>query len=82
MKKMYLYTAIMLFAILVAGLGLTGWYVRQTQEQTDGLELTVVTALYPMSIAAENVIGDADGVRLENLSGRIWFRHMIYIGKI
>ena len=35
MKKKYLYTAIMLFAILVAGMGLTGWYVSQTQEQTD-----------------------------------------------
>ena len=68
MKKKYLYTAIMLFAILVAGMGLTGWYVSQTQEQTDGQELTVVTSFYPMYIAAENVIGDADGVRLENLS--------------
>ena len=68
MKKKYLYTVIMLFAILVAGMGLTGWYVSQTQEQTDGQELTVVTSFYPMYIAAENVIGDADGVRLENLS--------------
>ena len=68
MKKKYLYTAIMLFVILVAGMGLTGWYVSQTQEQTDGQELTVVTSFYPMYIAAENVIGDADGVRLENLS--------------
>lgn len=68
MKKKYLYTAIMLFAILVAGMGLTGWYVSRTQEQTDGQELTVVTSFYPMYIAAENVIGDADGVRLENLS--------------
>lgn len=58
----------MLFAILVAGMGLTGWYVSRTQEQTDGQELTVVTSFYPMYIAAENVIGDADGVRLENLS--------------
>lgn len=49
-------------------MGLTGWYVSQTQEQTDGQELTVVTSFYPMYIAAENVIGDADGVRLENLS--------------
>ena len=55
MKKKYLYTAIMLFAILVAGMGLTGWYVSQTQEQTDGQELTVVTSFYPMYIAAENV---------------------------
>ena len=68
MKKKYLYTAIMLFVILVAGMGLTGWYVSRTQEQTDGQELTVVTSFYPMYIAAENVIGDADGVRLENLS--------------
>ena len=58
----------MLFAILVAGMGLTGWYVSRTQEQTDGQELTVVTSFYPMYIAAENVIGDAHGVRLENLS--------------
>ena len=49
-------------------MGLTGWYVSQTQEQTDGQELTVVTSFYPMYIAAENVIGDADGVHLENLS--------------
>ena len=68
MKKKYLYTAIMLFAILFVGMGLTGWYVSQTQEQTDRQELTVVTSFYPMYIAAENVIGDADGVRLENLS--------------
>ena len=68
MKKKYLYTVIMLFAILVAGMGLTGWYVSRTLEQTDGQELTVVTSFYPMYIAAENVIGDADGVRLENLS--------------
>ena len=55
-------------------MGLTGWYVSQTQEQTDGQELTVVTSFYPMYIAAENVIGDADGVRLENLSEtlRVW----------
>lgn len=49
-------------------MGLTGWYVSRTQEQTDGQELTVVTSFYPMYIAVENVIGDADGVRLENLS--------------
>lgn len=49
-------------------MGLTGWYVSRTQEQMDGQELTVVTSFYPMYIAAENVIGDADGVRLENLS--------------
>ena len=80
MKKKYLYTAIMLFAILVAGMGLTGWYVSQTQEQTDGQELTVVTSFYPMYIAAENVIGDADGVRLENLSGMRWLqqKYMLY----
>ena len=44
MKKKYLYTAIMLFAILVAGMGLTGWYVSQTQEQTDGQELGVCSS--------------------------------------
>ena len=36
--------------------------VTVTGTQTD------VTSFYPMYIAAENVIGDADGVRLENLS--------------
>ena len=50
MKKKYLYTAIMLFAILVAGMGLTGWYVSQTQEQTDGQELTDETSFFPMYI--------------------------------
>ena len=58
----------MLCAILFIGMGLTGWYVRQTQQSTGEQELTVVTSFYPMYIAAENVIGEADGVRLENLS--------------
>ncbi len=68
MKKKYLYTAIMLFAIL-GGRNGTDRMVRQPDTGTDGWTGTDgCDFLYPMYIAAENVIGDADGVRLENLS--------------
>ncbi len=41
---------------------------RGAGEAESGAEITVVTSFYPIYIAAENVIGDCAGVRLENLS--------------
>lgn len=69
MKNKYVFVAVMLCAILFVGMGLTSVYVHQTtKEEASSKDLTVVTSFYPMYIAASNVIGDADGVRLENLS--------------
>jgi zinc transport system substrate-binding protein len=69
MKNKYLFVVIMLVTILVVSLGLTTIYISTSQE-TEAQEgtFTVVTSFYPMYIAAKNVIGDAEGVVLSNLS--------------
>jgi zinc transport system substrate-binding protein len=69
MKNKYIFVVIMLVSILVVSLGLTTIYIgtsQETEEQEGAF--TVVTSFYPMYIAAKNVIGDADGVALSNLS--------------
>ncbi len=70
MKNKYVFTAVLLAAILFAGSVLTMGYVRteQKKEQAKDGDLLVVTSFYPMYVAAENVIGDVEGVTLENLS--------------
>ena len=70
MKNKYVFTAVLLAAILFVGSVLTMAYVRteQKQEQAKDGDLLVVTSFYPMYVAAENVIGDVEGVTLENLS--------------
>ena len=70
MKNKYVFTAVLLAVILFAGSVLTMAYVRTEQKKgqaKDG-DLLVVTSFYPMYVAAENVIGDVEGVTLENLS--------------
>ncbi|MCD8046683.1 MAG: metal ABC transporter substrate-binding protein [Clostridiales bacterium] len=67
-KNKYVFTAILLAVILLAGLGLTSLYVMQQDEAGEDGTLTVVTSFYPMYVAAENIIGDCEGVSLENLS--------------
>lgn len=70
MKNKYVFTAVLLAVILFVGSVLTTIYVRteQKQEQANGGNLLVVTSFYPMYVATENVIGDVEGVTLENLS--------------
>jgi zinc transport system substrate-binding protein len=68
MKNKYVFVAVMLVAILLVGMGLTGIYVSQSNEAEETGECTVVTSFYPMYIAAANVIGSAPGVTLKNLS--------------
>ena len=70
MKNKYVFTAVLLAVILFVGSVLTMAYVRmeQKQEQAKDGDLLVVTSFYPMYVAAENVIGDVEGVTLENLS--------------
>lgn len=67
MKRKYGFVAILLLCMLVVGTGLTGFYEKEEQQEEEG-QLKVVTSFYPMYIAAMNVIGDAPGVTLENLS--------------
>lgn len=70
MKNKYVFTAVLLAVILFVGSVLTTIYVRteQKQGQAKGGNLLVVTSFYPMYVATENVIGDVEGVTLENLS--------------
>ncbi len=70
MKNKYVFTAVLLAMILFVGSVLTMAYVRaeQKKEQAKDEDLLVVTSFYPMYVAAENVIGDVEGVTLENLS--------------
>ena len=66
-KNKYLFVCLMLAGILLVSV-LIGTVAARNQEVHASKELTVVTSFYPMYIAAENVIGDAGDVRLENLS--------------
>lgn len=68
MKNKYVFVAVLLAAILLAGIGFTAVYLHQQgrEEEDDGF--TVVTSFYPMYVAARNVVGDQGHVRLENLS--------------
>lgn len=70
MKNKYVFTAVLLAVILFVGSALTMAYVRteQKKEQAKDDDLLVVTSFYPMYVATENVIGDVEGVTLENLS--------------
>lgn len=67
MKRKYGFVAFLLLGILLAGVGLTRFYVNTEQGKEEG-QLVVVTSFYPMYIATMNVIGDSKNVKLENLS--------------
>lgn len=67
-KNKYLFVAGMLFVILAVSMGLTTLYAGFSGQKLQEKEITVVTSFYPVYIAAMNVIGDAENVRLENLS--------------
>ena len=67
MKNKYVFVTVMLAVLLFLGVGLTEIYVNHTEEKEDG-QYTVVTSFYPMYIAALNVAGEHDHIRLENLS--------------
>ena len=67
MKNKYVFVTVMLVVLLFLGVGLTEIYVNHTEEK-ETEQYTVVTSFYPMYIAALNVVGENDHVRLENLS--------------
>ena len=62
-----MFVTVMLVVLLFWGVGLTEIYVNHTEEK-ETEQYTVVTSFYPMYIAALNVVGENDHVRLENLS--------------
>lgn len=66
MKHKYCFVALLLFAVAFVGFCFTGIYVKSQEKEEDGL--LVVTSFYPMYIAAENIVGGAEHVILENLS--------------
>ncbi|MCD8216474.1 MAG: metal ABC transporter substrate-binding protein [Clostridiales bacterium] len=67
-RNKYVFTALLLAVILLAGAGFTLLYAHHQGAGEEDATLTVVTSFYPMYIAAENVIGDCPDVTLENLS--------------
>lgn len=67
MKNKYVFVTVMLVVLLLLGVALTEIYVNHTEEKEEG-QYTVVTSFYPMYIAALNVVGENDHIRLENLS--------------
>lgn len=54
-------------SIVLVSFAFTGLYVHETVQAEDD-DFVVVTSFYPMYIAAMNVVGDAEGVTLKNLS--------------
>ncbi len=71
MKNKYVFVTVLLVVLLAAVAAVSALCaLRQAHGEERGEEtsLTVVTSFYPMYIAAENVIGDCDAIRLENLS--------------
>lgn len=68
MKNKYVFVTVLLVLILLAGVMFTTVYLRQQNAEQEEERLTVVTSFYPMYVAAENVIGNNENVKLENLS--------------
>lgn len=67
MKNKYVFVTVMLAVLLFLSIGLTEIYVNH-EKQNESQEYTVVTSFYPMYIAALNIVGDCENIRLENLS--------------
>ncbi len=68
MKNKYVFVTVMLVGILVASLGLTTISLRGHNEAEKKDAITVVTSFYPMYVACANIIGDTEGIELNNLS--------------
>lgn len=66
MKHKYGFVTLLLLTVALVGFCFTGIYVRSQEKKEDGF--LVVTSFYPMYIAAENILGEADDVTLKNLS--------------
>ena len=67
MKNKYLFVAVLLLLVALAGFGFTRGYVN-SQEKRNEEELLIVTSFYPMYVAALNIAGDIEGVTIKSLS--------------
>jgi len=68
MKKKYIFVLLLLISISVVLLGGTFFYVKLNNNQNDESDLLVMTSCNPVYLATVNVVGNADGVRVQNLS--------------
>ena len=67
MRNKYVFVTVLLVVLALLGFGFTRGYVQMEGKASEE-ELLVVTSFYPMYVAALNVVGDCEGVRVENLS--------------
>lgn len=67
MKNKYIFTAVLLLVLSLIGAGIVSIGGLAGKQRGSG-EMKVVASFYPMYIAAENVIGDVEGVTLETLT--------------
>ena len=67
-KSKYLFVLLLLISISVVLLGGTFFYVKLNNKGSDDSELLVMTSCNPVYLATINVVGDAEGVTVQNLS--------------
>ncbi|SOC06431.1 metal ABC transporter substrate-binding protein [Pseudobutyrivibrio ruminis] len=67
-KSKYLFVLLLLISISVVLLGGTFFYVKLNNKQSDDSGLLVMTSCNPVYLATINVVGDAEGVTVQNLS--------------
>ena len=67
-KNKFLFVLLLLTSISVVLLGGTFFYVKLNNNQNDKSEFLVMTSCNPVYLATINVVGDADGVTVQNLS--------------
>lgn len=67
-KSKYLFVLLLLISISVVLLCGTFFYVKLNNKQSDDSELLVMTSCNPVYLATINVVGDAQGVTVQNLS--------------
>lgn len=68
MKNKYIFVLLLLVCVLAGSVGLTMLYTVAEGQPEDEEGTVIVTSFYPMYIAALNVVGNIQGVTLENLS--------------
>lgn len=70
MRNKYIFVALLLCFITLVGLGGTVIYVHNLSSESElaGEERLIVTSFYPMYVATANIIGDVEGITLQNLS--------------
>jgi len=67
-KSKYLFVLLLLISISVVLVGGTFFYVKLNNKESDDSELLVMTSCNPVYLATINVVGDAEGVTVQNLS--------------